>query len=62
MTTRLFCSWVRRGAAAGITEPDPILGPFPGPATFEPSVTLAFNGAAPTPHLSKPSSRAQTEK
>jgi hypothetical protein len=49
MTTRLFCSWVRRGAAAGITEPDPVIGPFTGPATFEPSVTLALNGVAGTP-------------
>ena len=49
MTTRLFCSWVRRGAAAGITEPDPIVGPFAGPATFEPSVTLALNGASKSP-------------
>ena len=49
MSTRLFCSWVRRGAAAGITEPDPIVGPFTGPATFEPSVTLALNGAAGSP-------------
>jgi len=49
MTTRLFCSWVRRGAAAGITEPDPVIGPFTGPATFEPSVTLALNGVAGNP-------------
>jgi hypothetical protein len=49
VSTRLFCSWVRRGAAAGITEPDPIVGPFTGPATFEPSVTLALNGAAGSP-------------
>jgi hypothetical protein len=49
VTTRLFCSWVRRGAAAGITEPDPESGPFAGPATFEPSVTMALNGAAGNP-------------
>ena len=45
MTTRLFTSWVRRGAAAGITEPDPTAGPYAGPATFKPSVTLAKDGA-----------------
>jgi hypothetical protein len=44
MTTRLFVSWVRRGAAAGIIEPDPIVGPFGGPATFQPSITLARDG------------------
>ncbi len=44
MTTRLFCSWVRRGASAGITEPDPGSGPLGGPATFQPSVTLSLNG------------------
>ena len=49
MTTRLFCSWVRRGAASGITEPDPLTGPYPGPATFQPSVTLARDGLAQAP-------------
>ena len=36
MTTRLFTSWVRRGLAAGIAEPDPGSGPYPGPADFSP--------------------------
>ena len=49
MTTRLFCSWVRRGAASGITQPDPLAGPYSGPATFEPSVTLARDGLAQPP-------------
>ncbi len=49
MTTRLFCSWVRRGVASGITEPDPLTGPYPGPATFQPSVTLARDGVAQAP-------------
>ena len=53
MTTRLFTSWVRRGAAAGITEPDPISRPYAGPATFQPAVTLARDGA-PQPAISGP--------
>ena len=55
MTTRLFTSWVRRGAASGITEADPISGPFAGPATFQPAVTLARDGAArKAPGMVKP--------
>jgi hypothetical protein len=46
MSTRLFTSWVRRGAAGAIQEPDPISGAYPGPATFQPSITLARDGAA----------------
>lgn len=46
MTTRFFTSWVRRGAAAGITEPEPETGAYPGPATFKPAVTLARDGVA----------------
>jgi len=46
MTTRFFTSWVRRGAAAGITEADPLTGPFSGPATFKPTLTLAKDGVA----------------
>ncbi len=46
MSTRFFTSWVRRGAAAGILEVDPIAGPYAGPATFKPDVTLAKDGAS----------------
>jgi hypothetical protein len=46
MTTRFFTSWVRRGAAAGITEVDPTAGSYSGPATFQPTVTLSKNGVA----------------
>ena len=49
MTTRLFSSWVRRGAAAGIIAPDPTSGAFAGPATFKPSITLARNGTPIAP-------------
>jgi len=51
MSTRFFTSWVRRGAAAGIIEPDATTGAYPGPATFQPSLILARDGAAlaPTP-------------
>jgi hypothetical protein len=56
MTTRLFTSWVRRGAAAAITEPDPESGAYAGLATFQPGITLAQNGtpqpgALPGPNL-----------
>ena len=44
MSTRFFTSWVRRGAAAAIIGPDPGSGPFPGPAVFQPSVTLSLDG------------------
>ncbi len=46
MSTRFFTSWVRRGAAAGILEVDPVTGPYTGPATFKPDVTLAKDGTA----------------
>ena len=49
MSTRLFTSWVRRGAAAVILELDPASGPYTGPATFQPSITLARDGAAQAP-------------
>ena len=49
MSTRLFTSWVRRGAAAGIVEPDPATGAYPGPATFQPSLILARDGVALPP-------------
>jgi hypothetical protein len=55
MSTNLFCSWVRRGAASGITEADPLAGPYPVPATFDPSVTFSKDGvtqpAATGPNL-----------
>jgi hypothetical protein len=44
LSTRFFTSWVRRGAAGAIIGPDPGSGPFPGPATFQPSVTLSLDG------------------
>jgi hypothetical protein len=49
MTTNLFCSWVRRGAASGITEIDPLTGPYPGPPTFDPSLTFSKDGVAQSP-------------
>jgi hypothetical protein len=49
MTTRFFTSWVRRGAAAGIIEPDPTSGPYAGPAKFQPVITLARDGAPQAP-------------
>jgi hypothetical protein len=53
MTTRFFASWVRRGAASGILEVDPITGPYAGLATFKPDVTLAKDGA-PQPAVPGP--------
>ena len=53
MTTRLFTSWVRRGAAAGIIEPDPTSGAYTRPATFQPTITFARDGT-PQPPLSGP--------
>ena len=53
MSERLFTSWVRRGAAAGITEPDPASGGWPGPATFQPSLVLTRDGA-PQPAVPGP--------
>ncbi len=53
MSTRTFTSWVRRGAAGAITEADPGAGAFPGPATFQPDLTLALNGA-PQPAFTGP--------
>lgn len=44
MTTRFFCSFVRHGAAAAIVESDALAGPFAGPATFAPALTLARDG------------------
>jgi hypothetical protein len=41
---RMFTSWVRRGAAAAITEPDPASGQWSGPATFKPSFDLNKDG------------------
>jgi hypothetical protein len=49
VTTRYFTSWVRRGAAAGILEVDPLAGPYAGPATFKPRVVLARDGAGQPP-------------
>ncbi len=46
MSQRLFTSWVRRGAAGAILEPDPTAGAYSGPATFQPSITLARDGVA----------------
>src|SRR5580704_9154412 len=54
MTTRLFTSWVRRGLAAGIAEPDPGSGPYPGPADFQPAITLARDGTAQASSLPGP--------
>jgi len=45
LSNRIFTSWVRRGASAAITEQDPVAGPWPGPATFNPSVVLRKDGA-----------------
>ena len=53
MSNRVFTSWVRRGAAASITEPDPASGPWHGPATFNPSVVLENDGVA-QPAISGP--------
>lgn len=56
MSNRLFTSWVRRGAAAATTEPDPASGAWPGPARFQPSLILTKDGVAqpaiPGPALS----------
>jgi hypothetical protein len=53
MSERLFTSWVRRGAAAGITEADPASGGWSGPATFQPSLVLTRDGA-PQPAVPGP--------
>jgi hypothetical protein len=53
LTTRFFTSWVRRGAAAGILEADPLVGPYAGPATFTPQVVLSRDGA-PQPAIVGP--------
>jgi hypothetical protein len=53
MSQRLFTSWVRRGAAGAIIEPDPATGPYAGPATFQPSITLSRDGA-PQPAMPGP--------
>ena len=49
MSTRFFTSWVRRGVAGAIIEPDPVSGPFSGPAMFQPAVTLSVDGTAQPP-------------
>jgi len=49
----LFTSWVRRGAAGAILQPDPAAGAYAGPATFQPSITLSRDGA-PQPAMTGP--------
>ncbi len=48
MSNLIFTSWVRRGVAGAITEPDPVSGPWLGPATFKPSLTIMKNGGDST--------------
>ncbi len=49
MSSRFFTSWVRRGAAASITELEPAAGDWVGPATFKPTVTPAKDGVDQDP-------------
>ncbi|MEO8368639.1 MAG: hypothetical protein ABI806_05535 [Candidatus Solibacter sp.] len=55
MTNRVFTSWVRRGAAAAIIEPDPASGGWRGPATFQPSVKVKKDGGPPIEITGPPS-------
>ena len=47
MSGRLFASYVRRGAAAAITEADPGSGAYPGPAMFQPTLSVARDTLPP---------------
>jgi len=53
MSKAWVSSWVRRGAAAGILEADPVVGPYAAPATFKPAVVPTRDGTA-QPALSGP--------
>lgn len=44
MSKTWVSSWVRYGAAAGILEADPVVGPYAAPATFQPAVVPTRNG------------------